>query len=347
MPMRDDNDLLDFVAGIAGESFLKVEEDLGGGFVRLKISEAERRQAKHDIRAVEDIVVELLRNARDAGAHTIFVATTTERDTRSITIIDDGCGVPEGLRDRIFEPRVTSKLETMVIDDWGVHGRGMALYSIRQNVSRCDVVDSVVGGGTALAVEVDTATLRERADQSTWPKVKVVGGKKTAFMVESGPKNLIRHVVEFAIAHPEIDVYLGSPSEILSTMRRVNPPRGGGIPSRPSTAPTAADLFDVGAEIGLAVSERTAHRIYSGEVRVLPTVLEHLAYSLKSGGSAPDIYRDTRGLKVAPEDIAALQREVETAFESLAEKYYLALGESVRVSIGRNAIKVSVDFEKE
>ena len=46
--MTDDS-LLDFVSAVSGDTFLKVEETLGDGYVRLKVSEAERRQAKHDI----------------------------------------------------------------------------------------------------------------------------------------------------------------------------------------------------------------------------------------------------------------------------------------------------------
>jgi hypothetical protein len=49
--MTERDPLLDFVETVSGEAHLKVEEDLGEGFVRLRISEAERRQAKHDIRS--------------------------------------------------------------------------------------------------------------------------------------------------------------------------------------------------------------------------------------------------------------------------------------------------------
>ena len=73
--MAEANELISFVASMTGEGNLRVEENLGEGFVRLRVSEAERRQAKHDIQHVEDIVIELLRNARDAGASQIFLAT--------------------------------------------------------------------------------------------------------------------------------------------------------------------------------------------------------------------------------------------------------------------------------
>lgn len=50
-----DDDLIGFIASVSGDDHLAIEENLGDGFVRLKTAEAERRQAKHDIRCVEDI----------------------------------------------------------------------------------------------------------------------------------------------------------------------------------------------------------------------------------------------------------------------------------------------------
>lgn len=52
---------------------------------------------------------------------------------KTLAFLDDGDGIPIEMHERVFEPRVTSKLETMVMDKWGVHGRGMALYSIKAN----------------------------------------------------------------------------------------------------------------------------------------------------------------------------------------------------------------------
>ena len=122
-----DNGLVGFVASMGGERNLRVEENLGEGYVRLRVAEAERRQAKHDIRCVEDIVIEMLRNSRDAGAKHIYVATAREGDVRTLVILDDGSGIPEDMQSRVFEARVTSKLESVHMDRWGVHGRGMAL----------------------------------------------------------------------------------------------------------------------------------------------------------------------------------------------------------------------------
>ena len=116
MPEQTGTDLKDFVDKHAQTSHLRVEKDLGGGFFRLRASEAQRRQAQQDIRSVEDIVIEMLRNSRDAGARNIYVATNTEDSFRNLLIIDDGSGVPRSHHETIFEPYVTSKLDTMSID---------------------------------------------------------------------------------------------------------------------------------------------------------------------------------------------------------------------------------------
>ena len=57
--MKDMGDFLD----ASSESRLRVESDLGDGFVRLRVTEAQKRQAKQDIRSAEDVAIELLRNA--------------------------------------------------------------------------------------------------------------------------------------------------------------------------------------------------------------------------------------------------------------------------------------------
>ena len=90
--MNDANELISFIASMSGEGNLRVEENLGEGYVRLRVSEAERRQAKHDIQHVEDIVIEMLRNARDAGADKVYLATTKEDGVRTLVFLDNGSG---------------------------------------------------------------------------------------------------------------------------------------------------------------------------------------------------------------------------------------------------------------
>jgi len=358
--MPDNSDLLSFVSSVSGDAYLKVEENLGDGFVRLKTSEAERRQAKHDIRGIEDIVVELLRNARDAHAQRVFLATAREADRRSITVIDDGVGVPVALRDKIFEPRVTSKLETMVMDKWGVHGRGMALFSIKTNALDARIASSGAHKGTALTVLSDAQVLPERADQSTWPTVE--RDEAGVLRVTRGPHNIARRTVEFAVEHPGVDVFMGSPSEVLATLvmlARFELDESdllfcedvARLPvwQRPGAAADAAELSDTAAEIGLPVSERTAHRILGGEIAPL-----HSALSIVTGNaepvapaSAPDIYRDRRGLKIHHSDLDAFRTELENAFDAIAEKYYLHLRCEPKITVGRDDIRIRFEVDKE
>lgn len=360
--MADDADrLIEFVSTVSGDAYLKVEENLGDGFVRLKISEAERRQAKHDIRSFEDVVVELLRNSRDAHAQRIFVATSRDGDSRTMTVIDDGIGVPPQLHAAIFEPRVTSKLETMVMDRWGVHGRGMALFSVKSNVSSVTVACSDLHRGMALRVVADVVTsLPERADQSTWPVVER-DPEDGRIKVVRGPHNIVRRVVEFACEHPEIDLYLGSPTEILATLHWTardlldtsdlmfcDDRSRMLVWHRPAVGADAAELVEIADELGLSISERTAHRVLAGDLAPLdPVVAQAVVEDEPATPSAPDIYRDRRSLRIHHADLDSFRRELEKAFDVISERYYLNLKGEPKVTVGSNEIRVRFSVEKD
>ncbi len=355
----DAGDLLDFVSSVSGEVYLKIEESLGDGFVRLRVSEAERRQARHDIRWFEDVVVELLRNARDAHAQRLFIATSRDKDSRILTMIDDGVGIPPSLHEAVFEPRVTSKLETMVMDRWGVHGRGMALFSVRSNVSDIRVAASDSHQGASVTVVADTTDLPERTDQSQWPVVE----RDTAGRLEvvRGPHNVIRRVVEFACEHPELDIYLGSPAEIVATLHAsaretldtsqlLFSDQAERLPvwQRPATAADALELVEVCSDLALPVSERTAHRILGGHLSGLDTVLSQVAGDDDcSPESEPDIYRDRRGLKIHHTDLERFKQDLARVFDDLAERYYVHLKGEPKVTVTRDGLRVRFDVEKE
>ena len=357
--LSSDSSLLDFIAAVSGESHLKVEEDLGDGFVRLRTAEAERRQAKHDIRSVEDIVVEMLRNARDAGATSIFVAASREDDIRTLVFLDNGCGIPISMQKRIFEPRVTSKLESMTMDRWGVHGRGMALYSIKENARQAYVVDSDEDKGSSIAVVVDLASLPEKSDQSSYPIIlKEEDGSQR---IARSPHNIIRQVLEFALEHRNIDVYLGSPTEITSTLCYL----GGRILDeqellfcdslddlpvylRPAACGDANELARVCESIGLQISERSAHRILAGDIKPLrPPINRLIPQATPRVDDSVDILRDRRGLKISKDDLDAFARTMERAFQKLGDAYYLSLKDIPKVTVTKDAIRVKFEIEKE
>lgn len=344
------------MSSVAGDEQIRVEENLGAGFVRLRVAEAERRQAEHDIRCIEDAVVEMLRNARDAGARRIFVATSREANQRTLVMLDDGSGIPLEMQDKIFDARVTSKLDSVHFDRWGIHGRGMALYAIKHNVMSAEVTSSEEGLGSAFRIISDASKLSERKDQSSWPTSAADDeGNPTL----RGPHNIIRTCCEFALEErTNCEVYLGSPAEILATMRaRVRPEDDSQVYfinklselpviERAYAAIDADDLIEVAHDVGLEISERTAHRIISGQIRPVRSVFSRLSHKADKNHGSVDLLRDRRGLKFSPQDTSQFSRMLERDFEFLAQRYYLSLTKEPTIRISQNKVIVSFEIEK-
>lgn len=349
-------DLANFVANMGGERALRVEENLGEGYVRLRVAEAERRQAKHDIRCAEDIVIEMLRNARDAGARNIYVATAREGNVRTITMLDDGSGIPADMQERVFEARVTSKLESIHMDRWGVHGRGMALYSVKENALSAQVMTSDRGKGSSIRVMTDTTALDERADQSTWPTTGQDDDGN--FTCVRGPHNIVRTCCEFGLEERgTCEVYLGSPAEIAATARaRANQSVDNAdllfiddiqelpVLERFKVAADAAELLKVSQAAGLEMSERTSHRIVSGQIKPLRSVVARLTHKGQAVGPKEiDLHRDHRGLKLSDKDIKEFTHLLEKDFSFIAQRYYVNLSQDPKVRVGHG--KITVTFE--
>lgn len=350
--------LADFVTKVSGDTAIRVEESFGDGFVRLRVGEAERRQAKHDIRCVEDVVIEMLRNSRDAGASTIFVATTREGDTRSLVIADNGSGIPASMQVRVFDARVTSKLDSVHFDRWGVHGRGMALFSISQNARRARVMSSAPGLGSSIRVDTDATQLSERRDQSSWP---TLGKDDEGERQLRGPHNIVRTCCEFALEErADCRVFFGSPAEVLATMRSealsadtdsrllfVDDASSLPVTERPAAASDAAELAGIGASLGLDVSERTAHRILAGQIRPLRHVAARVEHKPGTPSSHEvDLMRDRRGLRLDPSDVDEFSRVMERDFALIAERYYVALSAPPIVRVSGDRVSVVFEVEK-
>lgn len=361
-----DRSLTDFIEEVTGDSHLRVEDDLGDGFVVLRITEAERRQARHDVRSTEDIVIEMLRNARDAHARTIFVATAREGTMRHLTMIDDGDGIPEHMRTRIFDARVTSKLDTVHVDTWGVHGRGMALYAVRMNAREAFVAASKVGGGSSFVVRTDVNELPEKSDQSSLPVFSLT---ETGTVRVTGTRNINRIVAEFAyVDRDTCTVYLGSPVEIAATLWE----RGRFLLSasmrafcdnvdsvdvckRLAIASSPEDFAALAQGIGLDISERSARRIMDGTIEALDPVADKLALvadgAKQSSPSArkrtrSHLLKDARGLKLSKQDKVNLSEQVKQAFQPIAEAYYLQPDIDVSVSVRKDGIHIHLPVEK-
>lgn len=366
------NTLEQFVHEVCGEDHFRIEADLGGGFVRLNSAEAQRRQAIHDIQTSEDIVIELLRNARDAHAQEIFVALSREEQLRRIIVLDNGEGVPFAMHEHIFEPRVTSKLDSMRFDTWGVHGRGMALYSIAHNALSAAVVASDRHKGCSVSVETDLQCIAEKTDQSTFPSFER-GDSDT--VIVRGPHNIMRTACEFALAsRKECSVYLGSITDIVATLyafgrgslgayRRVfsSSPDEVAVCARLALAHDPTSLCDLAKGIGLIVSERSARRIMDGSIapvvsltkRMLenslicpaPQLPNKVLCDTTTKGD-PQISLDFRGLKIAPYDLQEFSQGIGRVFSKLAADYYLERSVEPQIRIDKNGIHILIPTQK-
>lgn len=361
---KDGDDLLAFVRRFADHDTFTVEEELGHGYVRLKITEAERRQALQDIRCVEDVVKELVRNARDAGATHIYVAFQKEKGRwRNVTVLDNGRGIPESMHRRIFEARVTSKVRDVVEDFFGVHGRGMALFSIKQVVDDIQLVRSTQNSGTIMYARIDTSTLSEKKDQSSFPKLELDEEGKT--IIAGGPHNVPRVLAEFALSARDLNIYMGSNAEILATLYHHS------LQLRKSWAEGDHDVdrplwFDLGGikegrqvygfcarEMGLNVSERNAFRILEFEIHPLMSINE-----LLDGGDGKltvkrsDLHRQPHAVwsdhlarRLSQEDISLICSSLQETFAGIGSRYYLQ-AENPVVKRRKNRLIISLGLHE-
>lgn len=316
----------------------RIEEDLGFGYVRLLVDEAEKRQAKHDIRSVEDVLIELLRNSRDAQAKHILVAvSTTEDSLKRILVVDDGQGIPIKLHQKVFDSRVTSRLYNLIEDDYGIHGRGMALYAIKARSKEAQVSASEDGKGTAVYVEIDLNELPQRKDQSTWPKVIY---RKNSYEIIQGPHNILRILVEFCLRHNHLEIFVGSPAEIVATLRflikqgffveTLFEPLG--------EANNAAELKRLAETVKLNISLRNAYRILKGEIAPVLSIKEKidLLAERKRPSQKPLIHSA---------DLGKVEKKIKKIIAELGQKYFLNLVELKLTHRGKK-LNISATFEE-
>jgi len=226
--------------------------DLGAGFVRLTGVEGPRRGPSR-ITHVEDALLELARNARDAGAANIYVSSTLrDRRYRTLTVIDDGHGIPESHRDLILQPGVTTRHLNPVKEpgDPVVHGAGLSLYQIKGHSLETRVLST--SSPTSIQATFDTNILPERALQSTTRPSK------------SNLRATLERFTKTTNAHsPRLLSYYGPPARILATLihNRIIPKQR-----------DSSGLREAAFGLGLGVSVRSIQRLRRGEVRPVEVI---------------------------------------------------------------------------
>lgn len=154
------------------------------------------RRAPAPFNRVEDALYAMLENSALAGARNVFVSTVLRRRRyRSLTVIDDGEGIPPKFADLIFEPGVTSRLHH------APPASGLSLYHLKNLAT--DVRVFSYSSPTSIGATFDLNTTPERSLQS-----------------DSRPStsNLRATVRRFVTSYPHLTAYCGSPSKTLATL---------------------------------------------------------------------------------------------------------------------------------
>jgi hypothetical protein len=379
--MQNNSDMNKFLSELDLENVLNIEEDLGEGFVKLRISEAERRQALQDIKCVEDIVIELLRNCRDAGAQNIFIGTKKNNNKRIVHIIDDGIGIPPKLKDLIFESRVTSKLDNAIKDPYGFHGRGMALFSIRLNVEEIKLQFSQKNKGCVFYLEIDLCKVPEKKDQSLLPQLSQDGKR---FTLVGGVGNILKTLLDFKILNPKINIYYGSPIQILDAMRKSTTSHTEDIKIpkfddwdelskytcnndfKPNYLPAMTNNYILLERISklffnMEISQRGLQRIIYDEIKSLETLDLSLLEHKKCTNMVKENYKDRDNNREIPlfdeqnlanrfkdEEIRNIILVLKKSFDKIVGKYFLTLDKDIEIKKENNDIRFIIRFrEKE
>ena len=294
--------------------------DLGGGFVRLMGTEGSRRSPSR-INTVEDALHELLRNSFEAGAGNIYVATTLRRRRyRTLTVIDDGRGVPEPFGAFIFEPGVTSRH----LDPTPDHGAGLSLYHLKNFSLSAEVLHT--SSPTSIRATFDTKTLPERSLQSGSRHSKT---------------NLLATIQNFLLQRPpenRLNIYLAPPARILTTIitqkqnHTIQIREGLGLGNGVDSGPVTAQSVKREAEgIGLEVSIRTAQRILSGRIRGV----ERVEAPRHEGGSGlgPRRESESSDTVVPPPGLEEISG-IRTILQGAARARYLEIGD-IEIKAGK------------
>ena len=201
--------------------------------------------------------------------------------------------------------------------------------------------------------------LSERADQSTWPTLgEDEDGRRSC---GRGPHNIVRTCCEFALEeYGTCEVYVGSPAEIAATARaRVTPSIDSSellfmddlsalpVLERLRAAADARELLSVCKDLGLEMSERTAHRVVSGQIKPLRSVASRMLRKADAptGPKSVDLYRDRRGLKLSKPDMEEFSHVLAKDFSFIEDRYYVSLVNDPKVRVGKGRITVTFDLE--
>ncbi|MBA2442124.1 MAG: ATP-binding protein [Rubrobacter sp.] len=313
--------------------------ELGHGFARLSGREGVRRVPPR-ITCVEDALFELLRNARDAGARNVYVASTLRRRRyRILTVIDDGEGIPASYTDRVFEPGVTTRHLRPALShaDEPPHGAGLSLYHLKELSESAEFLSA--SNPTSVRAAFDTSKLPETSLQSG---------------TRPSRSNIPATLDALALLQNSPTIYHATPSRILSTLLKnhIIPPVSNVNRPDADKPGSASRVREEAKRLGLQVSGRTVQRVLRGSVDpAMPVEVrgssENGEGSWSSSRRERESARDLPELVLNQEELAAVDQIIQQAAHSrYLEASHVMEGTQVSQP-GRLFIEVELNFPEE
>ncbi|MCP4037676.1 MAG: ATP-binding protein, partial [bacterium] len=111
---------------------------------------------------IEQALINLIRNAAESRTHGAAVRVETRRrgEWAEVLITDDGGGIPEGDRSRVFDPFYTTRL------DAGGSGLGLSVvHGVVQNHRGTLSIESPEAGGTRFRVSLPLVVERPTSER--------------------------------------------------------------------------------------------------------------------------------------------------------------------------------------
>jgi PAS domain S-box-containing protein len=163
---------------------------IGAGVEVVSVLAPEPVQVEADRSQLEQVIVNLVLNARDAmpGGGKLVIATSHEGDWVELRVEDTGVGIEESVRPHVFEPFFTTK------EPGRGTGLGLAtvLGIVEQQGGRIEL-ETAVGEGTTFRLRLPTAAFVPPAAAPPTAEPRAPNGSGTLLVVED--EDIIRALV--------------------------------------------------------------------------------------------------------------------------------------------------------
>ncbi len=192
---------------------------LGGIALEFELGATDRGPIVADRTQLEQVVLNLVLNARDAvkGTGRVRVTTRSAAERVILEVADDGPGVPDGLRERVFEPYFTTK--TKGPD----HGTGLGLATVlgivESHGGTIEIGHGLVGRGATFRVALPKTDAIAASAAGAIVRGEPARGSGTILVVDDD--DIVRRAITLAIENLGYDTAAAaSGAEAVELFRR-------------------------------------------------------------------------------------------------------------------------------